>query len=246
MRPAALLSVAAVLAALAACEPPPVPAAPCPVASASAPAPCEKRVAAAYVPLPALSVSAALPEPLALPDRPERAGEAYTVWGLKKALRAPGGEGKLRDVDVTVEGYVVGTNFEDAPPCALHRTGKADPPGCVAPVPAFSLADGLEDAHFHLKVMGFASNWANVFTASNRASHKQPYLDGQWGRAVPDPLPAKGARMRVTGRVSRVFTMSEGGVESDPGGILTYQEATYLAPPPAKATLGQKKGAKGR
>jgi hypothetical protein len=245
---AALLGAAAA-GHLFACAPPssPLPPSPpCPVASASA-APCAGREPAAYLPLPALSVSASLPDPLSLPERPERAGEAYTVWGLKKALRAPGGAGRLRDVDVTVEGYVASTNFDEAPPCALHPIERPDPPGCVGPVPSFSLADSVDDERFRLAVMGFASSWANLFTASARAGRKAPYLDSQWGRVILDPLPARGAKMRVTGRASRSFPLASGGVETRAGGVVAYLSAIYLVPPPAGAPLGPKRrGAEGR
>jgi hypothetical protein len=228
--------------ALDACQPVPERAATaCPPELPAASAdPCGRRASPAYVPLAAPTVSASLPELPALPDRPEREGDAYTVWGIKKALRAPGGESKLAALDVVVVGHVVSTNFAEAPACALHLAGKADPPGCSAPVPSFYLADDPADPRWRIKVMGFASSWASMFTARKRekAGGARPYIDAIWGRTVPRPLPSKGAKMRIVGHVSRSFTMSSSGVESNPGGVVTYSSGSYLSQARDPAVLG--------
>ena len=64
------------------------------------------------------------------------------------------------------------------------------------------------------------------------------YSDQVWGVPIPNPLPAKGAKAKVTGTYSVNFTMSSGGAEADPiMGILTYGGIEYLEKAPELATL---------
>jgi hypothetical protein len=55
---------------------------------------------------------------------------------------------------------------------------------------------------------------------------------------VPDPLPAKGAKVRVKGKYSTTFMKASSGAEADPyQGIIDYQEVAVLEPAPEVATL---------
>jgi hypothetical protein len=241
-----LLAVAAVPLIEGACRPPESPIAPVvivPPPTASS-APCEPRAAEAYRPLPAASVSAAfVPDLTASLTRPERVGEDFTVWGLKKALRLPGGAGRLAGRDVAVVGLVVATNFAEAPACALHAVGHGDPPGCNSPIPAFFLADEAGETHYRLKVMGFAANWATMFSAAahDKAHRPGDFRDPRWDRPVPLPLPAPGARLRVVGRMGTAFELDSSGTEVYPAGVLTFRESRQLAPGPVPAVLGQRR-----
>src|SRR5690606_32032996 len=149
--------------------------------------------------------------------------------------------------ELTIVGYIVKTNLEDAPKCAVHETGKEDPDDCKPPVPTFWIADTkdapLTDA---MKVMGWASNYAQIYDAikeykkreKSKKEDEWPLMDGFWAVKIPDPLPVKGAKVRVKGDYSMTFTKATSGAEVDPVmGILTYSEITYEEKPDEVATL---------
>lgn len=229
-----------VLVALVACgESAAQPVAPAPSASVATVAPQADCgvTEEPYRPHPAWSGRpSALADPPSLPDLPQRVGGAFTVYGAVRAL------GRIDQSElarpVTIVGYIVDTNLGRAPRCALHRTGVADPPHCVTEIPTFSIADtkGAPAASPRIRVMGWASNFANVFEASRT---RGPYADELWGVQVPNPLPAVGAKVKVTGRYGVNFSRASSGIVSDPArGILTADRVETLEPAPAPAKLG--------
>ena len=57
-------------------------------------------------------------------------------------------------------------------------------------------------------------------------------------RNVPNPLPAQGAKVNVTGTYSSTFTQSSTGAEADPFmGLMGYLEYQVLEPAAELATL---------
>jgi hypothetical protein len=63
-------------------------------------------------------------------------------------------------------------------------------------------------------------------------------MDNTWGVELPFPLPAKGAKIKVTGNYSTAFTLASSGVVADPiMGIMTYQSMEYLEPASELANL---------
>src|SRR5581483_6048726 len=103
-----------------------------------------------------------LPPPPTLPSTPTTIGDAYTVYGAMRQLHLdPAPLGK----EVSIVGIVVQSNLDKPPACAFHKTGKADPENCVTEIPSFRIADASGDT-FSIRVMGFASNFANVFEAA--------------------------------------------------------------------------------
>jgi len=174
-----------------------------------------------------------------------RVGDAYTVFGAVHALHSRFGAADLQR-DVTIEGYIVDTNLDRAPKCALHKTGIADPFGCRSEIPTFTIADESDDrSDMKIRVMGWASDFSNVFEAYVKykslavvVAPSAPYIDTIWKVAVPYPLPAVGAKVRVTGRYASSFTLDSSGIEVDPDpgrGILTLTTCVTmeLAPKPA-------------
>jgi CheY-like chemotaxis protein len=100
-----------------------------------------------YEPVPAVSGSkASLPAVPNVPQRPEKDGDAYTVWGASYALRNRVHTKEVADQELKVVGYIVKTNLMDAPECAVHKGGKADPDGCRPAVPTFWIADSKDAA----------------------------------------------------------------------------------------------------
>lgn len=195
-----------------------------------------------YEPKPAVSgLKAELPPVPNVPQKPIKDGDAYTVWGASYYLRNRVHTKKVEDQKLTLVGYIVKTNLGEAPECAVHKGGKADPEGCKAEVPTFWIADSKDaDLKESIKVMGWASNYANIFDAIKEFDTKEDaeHMDSTWGVAVPKPLPAVGAKVKVEGTYGTNFTMSSGGAEADPiMGIMTYGKIEYLEPAPELATL---------
>lgn len=211
-----------------------------------------------YEPRPAYTgPKASLPPVPNVPKKPIKQGDSYTIWGASYSLRSRVHKKDVAGKKLTLTGYIVKTNITDAPACAVHKGGKADPPDCRAPVPAFWIADTkdakLEDS---IKVMGWASNFAQIYDAIKEYDGpKKPLKDGEkdegytdtfWGVKIPDPLPAVGAKVSVSGTYSTTFTQSSTGAEADPFmGLMAYQEMKELEPAPELATLpGVKRKAK--
>jgi len=201
-----------------------------------------------YVPKAAPSGDrAALPAVPSLPKKEIKSGDAYTIWGASYYLRSRVHSKEVDGKDIKLTGYIIKTNLSEAPPCAVHETGKEDPEDCKAPVPAFWIAD-TKDAKERdsIEVIGWASNFAQLYDAvkeyKTREGVKQvkdePLTDNFWGVKIPDPLPNVGAKVTVSGTYGTTFTKATRGTEADPiMGILTYSEIVYLEPPAEVATL---------
>ncbi len=123
--------------------------------------------------------------------------------GLDRTEQARVDPGEVTMKEIAIVGYIVESNLAAAPACALHKTGQKDPEGCRAEIPTFAIAD-TKDARDErkIRVMGWASNWANVFEANRlykdaKAAPAVMHKDAIWAVDVPYPLPAVGAKVRV-------------------------------------------------
>ena len=202
---------------------------------------------AEYKARPAFSGKAAnLPAVPTLSKKPKKVGDAYTVSGAIHDLRSRiHGPKIVAQEQVTIVGYIVKTNLAEAPPCAVHKTGKADGKECEKnppPIPAFWIADDKSSPpNEAIAVMGFASNFAKLFDAIEKYKKKdvkEPAKDDTWGAVIPNPIPNKDAKVKVTGKYSTSFTLASQGVEANPlTGIMTYKTLEYLEPPPVPGTL---------
>lgn len=201
-----------------------------------------------YKPHPSPSgVKANLPPVPNVPQKPQKSGDAYTVWGASYQLRSRVHHKDVAGKKLKIAGYISKTNLMEAPECAVHKTGKEDPEGCKPPIPTFWLCDGKDDADADcIRVMGWASNFAQLHDAVEQydkdkkkdAKDKEPFMDNFWGVKVPDPIPAKGAKVVVSGDYSTTFTKATTGAVADPiMGLLTYEEIQTLEPGPEEATL---------
>lgn len=189
-------------------------------------------------------VQASLPAVPNVPQKPIKAGEAYTVWGASYSLRSRVKRKEVAGKKLSITGYISKTTLPDAPECAVHKGGKADPEGCNPPVPAFWLCDTKDAPEAEcIKVMGWASNYAQIYDAIEEYDKKKNAEDAEatdtlWGVKLPNPLPAAGAKVTVKGDYSSTFTRASQGTEADPiMGLLTYDEITYHEKPPELATL---------
>ena len=196
-----------------------------------------------YEPVPAVSgVQANLPAVPNLVKKPIKNGDAYTVWGAAYYLRNRVHRDEVAGKKITLKGYITKTNYADAPECAVHEGGKADPEGCVAPIPAFWIGDEKNAPESEsIKVMGWASNYAQIYDAIetfDKGKEDEEHMDTFWGINIPKPLPATGAKVSVTGIYSTTFTGSSLGTEADPiQGLMHFQSYTVEEEAPELATL---------
>ena len=196
-----------------------------------------------YEPRPAYSgTKASLPPAANVPKKPVKNADAYTVWGASYSLRSRVHRKEVAGKKLTLVGYITKTNLADAPACAVHKGGKADPENCKPPIPAFWIGDSKDATEAEsIKVMGWASNFANLYDAIqefDRPKDDAGYDDQQWGVKVPNPLPAKGAKVTVKGKFSTTFSKASSGAEADPyQGIVDFQDVTVLEQAPELATL---------
>jgi len=195
-----------------------------------------------YKPRPAPKSQITLPAVPNVPQTPIKRGDVYTVWGASYSLRSRVLHKDIEGKPLTLEGYIVDTNLAEAPECAVHKGGKADPENCKPPVPTFWLADDKNATRKDsIRVMGWASNYAQLFDAIKEIDEKGDKADPKdtfWGKDIPKPIPAKGAKVRVTGPYSTTFTGASTGAEADPiMGIMTYTKVETLEEAPELATL---------
>ncbi|MCL2723975.1 MAG: hypothetical protein FWD69_06000 [Polyangiaceae bacterium] len=186
------------------------------------------------------------PEKLNLP--PIKVGEAFTVAGAAHQLRSRLHEKDVTKTSITIQGYIVAENITDAPSCAIVRVGKKEADDCVAEIPSFYIADERDAGADkpRIRVLGWANNFAAVHDAMERyralKEVKDPtkdlVKDKLWDVAVPFPLPAVGAKVKVTGKYGFTFTKASTGIVSDPtNGVMTYEKMETLEPAPQKVSF---------
>src|SRR5690606_8233912 len=125
-------------------------------------------------------------------------------------------------------------------------TGKGDPEGCKPPVPAFWIGDTKDAAEKDsIKVMGWASNYANIYDAieAYKKDKAEDVMDVRFQIAIPNPPPAAGAKVKITGPYGTTYARHTTGTEADPiMGVLTMDKLEYIEKPAEGGTLpGMKK-----
>jgi hypothetical protein len=192
-----------------------------------------------------------MPAPPTLSNAPIKVGDAYTIAGASHHLRSRMHDKEVTQKSITIQGYIVEENISSAPDCAIHKTGKADPENCNAEIPSFWIADekGAGKDKPRIRVMGWAKNFASVFEAMEKYKNlkeikdpaKDYYKDEMWNIEVPYPLPAVGAKVKITGKYGFTFTKSSTGIVSDPvNGVMTYEKQEVVEPAPEKVSFKKK------
>lgn len=194
---------------------------------------------------------ASMPAVPTLPQKPKKGSDgAYTVYGVVHDLRSRVHFEDVNGKQLSIVGYVVKTNYDEAPKCAIHKTGKGDPPDCKAPIPTFWIADEKGDSKDMIAVMGWASNFAQVFTLIEAIDRQPKGKEGEakltdefWGADLPNPIPNIGAKVKVTGNYAVTFTKASSGTAANPKyGIMTAEKVEFVEQAPDKAYLpGMKK-----
>ena len=194
-----------------------------------------------YNPKPAVSgKKASLPAVPTLPTKAKKAGDAYTIWGVTHDLHSRVHRDDVNNKKLTLVGYIVKTNYDTAPKCAIHKTGKGDPADCKAEIPTFYIADEKGDTKDMIAVMGWASNFAQLFSMiealdkAPKGKEKDVALkDEFWASDIPNPLPNVGAKVKISGSYGVTFTKATGGAAANPKyGIMTAEKIEYLEPAP--------------
>ena len=204
-----------------------------------------------YKPQPAWSGKAAsIPAPPTLPNTPIKNGSDFTVYGAVHQLRS-----LMHAKDVTgppaisIIGYIVDSNIPRAPDCAVHKTGKADPEGCNTEVPSFWVADDKGDMKgLKVRVVGWARNYAVIYDAMQAykklkpgdvPTDKQLVTDDMLNVTEPFPLPAVGAKVRITGAYNVAKTVVSDMVSEPVGGVMALQKLDTLEPAPEPAKFAK-------
>jgi hypothetical protein len=197
---------------------------------------------------------ASLPAVPTLPTTPIKSEGNYTVYGASHQLRNSIHNKDVTKDAITVVGYIVQTNIASAPADCQHPQGKEDGPGCKNPdVPSFWIADnkdaGNDPKAPKIRVVHWARNYSVIYDAIDaygklKAGEKpdKPVSDAMLGIDLPFPLPAVGAKVKVTGKYN-VFGRSGGALMSDPVyGIIEFDkmETVELAPAPAAFASNKK------
>lgn len=211
-----------------------------------------------YTPKSAATSKANIPPPPTLPQLKKKEGDAYTVAGVTHDLRSVVHRPEVLGKQLSLVGYIVRTNLvackddknakkEDCTPaCAVHKGGKGDPVECEAPVPTFYIADSKDEKTAVIPIMGWSSNYARIYDAieemdkaTNLEKQKEVKIeDPTWGISLPNPLPAVGAKVKVTGTYSPTFARASSSIQTNPKyGILTVEKIEYLEEPPELANL---------
>ncbi len=218
-----------------------------------------------YQPKPAYSgKKATLPAVPTLPAKKKKDGDAFTIWGVTHELRSRVHHDDVSNKKLSLVGYIVKTNYSEkcadknntaqkddcTPECAIHKTGKQDVAECKSPIPTFWIADTKDEKKDMIAVMGWSSNFAQMFTLIDALSRapkgkeaEVKLADEFWGGDLPNPLPAIGMKVKITGQYAETFTKATGGAASNPKyGIMTYEKMEVLEPAAEAAILpGMKK-----
>ena len=195
-----------------------------------------------------------LPIPPTINQAPVKVGDAYTIAGASHHLRSRMHSTEVTKNSITIAGYIVEENISTAPSCAIHKVGKKDPDDCPAAgqppieIPSFWIADtkGAGKDAARIRVLGWAKNYATVFEAMTKYDKmkeikdptKDYFKDDIWSVDVPFPLPAVGAKVKVTGKYGFSFAKSSTGLVSDPvNGVITYEKIEVVEPAAEKVAF---------
>jgi hypothetical protein len=181
---------------------------------------------------------ASLPAPPTLPSTPIKAGDSYTVYGAIHQLRSLVHSKDVTANPISITGYIVESNVDKAPECAIHKTGKADPDKCEAPVPSFWISDTKGDTKSpRIRIVGWARNFAVICDAMKEYNHlkpgeqpKKPVADDILNVELPNPLPSVGAKVKITGAYNVARTVVSDMVSEPVGGVMALQKMETLEP----------------
>jgi hypothetical protein len=190
-----------------------------------------------------------LPAPPSPPSTPMKQGDAYTVYGAIHQLRSLIHGKDVTAQPITIAGYIVDSNIPRAPDCAVHKTGKKDPDNCNPEVPSFWIADEKGNTKGpKIRVVGWARNFAVIYDAmvvykKVKAGDQPPdggVQDDMLNVTLPFPLPAVGAKVKVTGAYNVAKVVVSDMVSEPSGGVIAMTKMEQVEPPPELAQFAKK------
>jgi hypothetical protein len=187
---------------------------------------------------------ASLPAPPTLPSPSTfKQGDAYTVAGAVHQLRSLLHAKDVTAQPISIVGYIVDSNIPRAPDCAVHKTGKKDPDNCTPELPSFWIADEKGSTKGpRVRAVGWARNFAVIFDAMTAYKKlkpgdqpKEPINDDILNVPLPFPLPAVGAKVKITGAYNVFKTVVSDMVSEPVGGVIAPTKIDVLEPAPEVA-----------
>jgi hypothetical protein len=192
----------------------------------------------------------ALPTPPPPPSTPIKTSDGFTVYGASHYLRSQIHWKDVTANPITIVGYIVDTNVPRAPKGCQHEQGKADK-DCAdlntccpktTDVPSFWIADAKGDTTGpRIRVVRWARNYAVIYDAIDAYSKvkpgekpDKPIHDDLYDVDLPFPLPAVGAKVKITGTYG-VSSHRLNSMVADPvNGVIEMDkiEQTEAAPAP--------------
>ncbi len=120
---------------------------------------------------------------------------------------------------------------------------------CDSPVPTFWIADSKDEKTEMVAVMGWASNFAGIWDAIEEYDKattveklKEVKVEDSFGKLIPNPLPAVGAKVKVTGTYGVTWTGASSGSAAEPKfGIMGVQTIEVLEQAPELSNLPYRK-----
>ncbi|HEY8042229.1 MAG TPA: hypothetical protein VIF15_20645, partial [Polyangiaceae bacterium] len=133
--------------------------------------------------------------------------------------------------------------------CSIHKTGKADPANCAMEVPSFWIADDKGNTKGpKIRIVGWARNYAVICDAMKVYNKlkpgeqpKEPVNDDILNVVVPNPLPAVGAKVKITGAYNVAKTVVSDMVSEPIGGVMALQKMDVVEAAPSPAAFTVKK-----
>jgi len=203
-----------------------------------------------YKPQPAWSGKhASVPAPPSLPSPSTyKQGDSYTVAGAIHQLRSLLHSKEVTAQPISITGYIVDSNIPRAPDCAVHKTGKKDPDNCTPELPSFWIADEKGSTKGpRVRAVGWARNFAVIFDAMTAYKKlkpgdqpKEPINDDILNVPLPFPLPAVGAKVKITGAYNVFKTVVSDMVSEPIGGVIAPTKIEVLEPAPEPAQFAKK------
>jgi hypothetical protein len=195
---------------------------------------------------------ASLPAPPSMPNTPIKTGDSYTVYGAIHQLRSLIHGKDVTANPISITGYIVDSNVPRAPDCAIHKTGKADPPDCQMEIPSFWISDNKGDTKGpKIRVVGWARNYAVIYDAMKSYAHVKPGEQpkekgvGEWVQddilnvKVPFPIPSVGAKVKISGAYNFAKTVVSDMVSEPAGGVIAFKDMDTVEPAPQPAAFAK-------
>lgn len=117
---------------------------------------------------------------------------------------------------------------------------------CNPPVPAFWIAETntVTDTTELIKVVDWATNFAGIYSAiveydKESDPEKRPAIkvEDSYGKTIPNPIPAVGAKVKITGKYGKSYDMSTSTIADPRFGIMAARSIEVIEQAPELGSL---------